>query len=871
MRNLAVFAALFITTAGAWAQRLPQSATPAHYQLTFRPDFSNNTFSGNETIDVAISAPTKIITINAVDIKFEKATITSGAAVQTAKLTTNADDQMATFTFENMVPAGPAKIAIHYTGVLNSKLRGLYLSETAHHKYAVTQFESTSARWAYPSFDEPAYKATFDITAIIDRGDTAISNGSIDSDTPGPGDKHTIKFTTTPKMSTYLVALAIGDWKCISDEQDGIPLRICSVPGKEAQGKYALEATKHILQFYDQYYGIKYPFKKLDQLAVPDFEAGAMENTGAIIYREALLLGDEKTMPEDAKRQIASVIAHEMAHQWFGDLVTMKWWDDIWLNEGFATWMASKPLQSWKPEWKVELDRVRRASQSMDVDSVKATRPIHTQASTPKQIDALFDGIAYGKTAAVLDMIESYLGPEEFRKGVSSYLSAHAYANATAEDFWTAMTVSSHKPVDKIMPSFVMQAGVPFVQLAARCENGNTKIDASQKRFFFDPALFGKTDSEVWQIPVCMKTVGESSSQHCELLTAKQQSLALQRCGWVFPDVNAVGYYRYGYEPQALQQKGPGGEQSLSSAERISLLDNEWALVRAGSHNVPDYLSLIESLRTDHTRVLVEEAIAHLTYIHRYLSTDSDRGAFQGFVRSYLQPMLTETGTTPKPGESPETSSLRAQVFRALGAIGDDPQVIAQSRELTKSYMADPISIEPNLAQAAVRVAADHGDAQLYDAFREKLKHVQTPQEYYTYFFALASFHDPALLTRTLEWSLTPAVRNQDLPIAGAVLQNPYGRPQSWDFVKSHYADYKKKSTSRGPRFIIAATGTFCDPALQKDAAEFLAQHPEPGTERQNKQEQENAGYCIEMKQREAIPLAKWLDQHKTVHSASGQ
>ncbi len=872
MRHFAIFTALWLVCAGAWAQRLPVSAIPNHYQLTFQPDFSNNTFTGGEAIDVSLPASTKTITLNAVDIKFDKVTVTSGANTQTAKVATNAEDQMATFTVDTPIPAGAAKIAIHYTGQLNSKLRGLYLSQTPRRKYAVTQFESTSARWAFPSFDEPAFKATFDITAIVDHADTAISNGTIDTDTPGPGDKHTIKFTTSPKMSTYLVALAVGDWKCISDEQDGIALRVCSVPGKEAQGRYALDATKHILEFYDHYYGIKYPFKKLDQLAVPDFEAGAMENTAAIFYRESLLLGDENTMPDNAKQSIASVIAHEMAHQWFGDLVTMNWWNDIWLNEGFATWMASKPLESWKPGWKVELDRVRRASQSMDVDSVRATRPIRNQATTPKQIDALFDGIAYGKTAAVLDMIESYLGPEEFRKGVSSYLSAHAYANATAEDFWTAMTNSSHKPVDKIMPSFVTQAGVPFVQLSANCDNAITKIQASQKRFFVDPELFSKDSGEVWQIPVCMKMVVDTAKaeSHCELLSSKRQTLNINGCGWVFPDAGAVGYYRYGYQPAALQQAGPSLEHSLNSAERISLLDNEWALVRSGDHRVPDYLSLLQSLRTDHTRVLVEESITQLTYIYRNLSTDSDRSAFQGFVRSYLQPMLNETGTTPKSGEPSETAALRAQVFRALGTIGDDPQVVAQSRELTKSYMADPHSVEPNLAQAAVRVSADHGDAALYDAFRQKLKNVQTPQEYYIYFYALAGFRDPALLQRTLEWSLTPDVRNQDLYITGAVLQNPYGKQQSWQFVKSHYAEYKKKASDRGPRFIINATGTFCDPSLQKDAAEFLAQHPEPGSERDLKREQENAAQCMQMKQRDAAPLAQWLNQHKEIYSASG-
>ncbi len=344
--------------------------------------------------------------------------------------------------------------------------------------------EAVDARVAFPSFDQPDYKATFDISAIVDKGDTAISNNQEISDTPGPGDKHTIKFATSPKMSSYLVALTVGDWKCASDSVDGIKLRVCTVPGKENLTRYPLEATKAILHYYNDYYGIKYPLAKLDQIAVPDFQAGAMENWGAIIYRETALLIDDKTASVGAKQGVAEVIAHEVAHQWFGDLVTMNWWDDIWLNEGFATWMTPHPLENWKPEWLVPQDTVENTMNSLSNDATKNTRPIHQAAEIRGEIESLFDGIAYGKTAAVLHMLESYLGHDAFRAGVNLYLKEHAYGNATASDFWSAMARSSKQAHRQDHANF-RHAGRASLTWASRpsATAATPRSNLSQKRY----------------------------------------------------------------------------------------------------------------------------------------------------------------------------------------------------------------------------------------------------------------------------------------------------------------------------------------------------------------------------------------------------
>ncbi|MGH9567735.1 MAG: M1 family metallopeptidase, partial [Candidatus Angelobacter sp.] len=341
--------------------------------------------------------------------------------------------------------------------------------------------------------------------------------------------KHTVHVATTPKMSSYLLAVAVGHFEFVEGSADGIPIRVWTTPGKKRLATFALETAEHVLQYYDHYFAIKYPYAKLDLIALPDFSAGAMENTACITFREVLLLLNQQRASLASKKRVASVIAHEMAHQWFGDLVTMQWWDDVWLNEGFATWMSSKPIEAWHPEWQIELSDVQETTQSLDVDSLENTRPIHQQAETPGQILELFDGIAYGKAAAVLRMLESYLGPETFQAGVNSYLKQHAYGNATATDFWTALAQASNKPVDKIMSTFVEQPGVPLVSVATKCAKNMENIVLDQRRYFYDRARFSanKTD-QLWMIPVCFKTEG-SPKEHtnCTLLQDQQQTASL--------------------------------------------------------------------------------------------------------------------------------------------------------------------------------------------------------------------------------------------------------------------------------------------------------------------------------------------------------
>jgi len=507
MRKTLSFVAFILALAPlARAQRLPELAAPDNYQLTIDVNLEKENFTGDETIAIHVLKPTSTIVLNAAEITLAEATITAGGKTQTAKVTPDEDKQMATLAFEQPLSAGPATLHIRYTGILNGQLRGLYLSKASNRKYAVSQLENTDARRMYPSFDEPIYKATFDLTAIIDKGDTALSNTKIVSDTPGPGDgKHTVKFATTPKMSSYLVALAVGDWQCAEDTADGIPIRVCGIPDKRPYADFALQAAVVTLKYYDQYFGIKYPYGKLDILGVSDFAPGAMENTGLVIARDLIFVDPKQSSYLLRKAVAQGLVAHEIAHQWFGDLVTMKWWDDVWLNEGFATWMSFKPMEAWKPEWNLETDAVRSSTNAMGTDSLSSTRAIEAHAETPAEIQELFDDIAYNKAAAVLRMVEGYVGPETFRKGVNAYLSKYSYSNASAEDFWNTIAETSHKPVDRIMADFVKQPGVPLVSLKTSCSGKNANVTVTQTRYFRDRALLEAGSKEKWDIPVCLK------------------------------------------------------------------------------------------------------------------------------------------------------------------------------------------------------------------------------------------------------------------------------------------------------------------------------------------------------------------------------
>src|SRR4051795_5123659 len=849
------------------AQRLPTNVIPVHYQLTFTPNLQDATFTGDEIIDVRVAKPTTTIAFNAAEIKFNSVVVETKGTTLNAKVTTDDDRQQANIIVPQALPVGPVRLHIAFTGILNDKLRGFYLSETPKRRYAVTQFEATDARRAFPCFDEPDKKATFDITLVVDKADTAISNEKLISDAPGPGDsKHTLKFATTKKLSTYLVAMLVGDFQCIEGSADNIPIRACATPDKKDQGKFALDAAEYIMHYYNDYFGVRYPFGKLDLIAIPDFEAGAMENAGAITFRDTALLLDDVHASVESKRGVAGVIAHEIAHQWFGDLVTMKWWDDIWLNEGFATFMTGKPLKAWHPEWRVDLDEVAGTNGSLAGDSTRSTRPIRQKAETRNEINALFDGIAYGKTAAVLRMQENWVGEETFRDGIRAYLKKYSYSNAAAEDWWGTMTTATKQPFDAVMKTFVDQTGAPLRQASEACAAAGTPtatttqdrrspntgppgggprtVPITQERVL--PKSVPPV-AQAWTIPICAHELGAAAGSPCRMISKATDSFTTMACDRpLFLSRNGAGYFVTDYSAD-MRAKLRAHLGEMPAAELISLHGNESLLMRSMREDIGEYLALLKAMPRPTERPLVNSIAGNIGFLDTRLVDDHNRAAWHAYVREVMRGYAPLTWDTPA-GETAEQRIMRANVLGVLGVEGEDPDVIAGARRIAQQYMNDPASVDPVIADRALPIAAFNGDEALFNQVLEHLKTAPNPETAARYRGLIPLFRDPKLIARAVEFVYSDEVRSQDLPgMAATLFFNPAAKQIGWNAAKSHWELLNQKiPTAIGA--ITGSTATFCDPAMKADVQSFFATHPAGAGERALKRALEAIDTCIAFK-----------------------
>ena len=840
------------------AQRLPTSVHPQHYVLHLSPDLASATFTGEETIDVTLDAASSTITLNAAEITFVAVTGASPNAEagnpQTAAVSLDAAKQQATFAFAHELPAGPVALHVRYTGLLNNQLRGFYLSKTKARNYAVTQFESTDARRAFPSFDEPAMKATFDIALTVDSRDTVISNTNQISDLPAGAGKHTLSFARTPKMSTYLVAFQVGDFECTSGSSEGIPIRACATPDKLALTHLALASAEHILHFYNTYFGIRYPMPKLDMIGIPDFEAGAMENFGCITYRETDMLVDERTAPVDARKRVVSVVAHEMAHQWFGDMVTMQWWDNLWLNEGFATWMAAKASAEFHPEWGFTEDAAANLQRTLDLDAQRTTHPIRATAETPAEINEMFDGISYGKGGAVLGMVEHFVTPEVFRQGVHNYLAAHLYANATAEDFWNAQTAASRLPVNIVMSSFVADPGVPLLTLAPVASQS---FSIRQSRFYLSSSVPAREDSRTWNVPVC------PLAGPCALLKATQATIAAPVAPAFFINAGSKGYYRSAYTPQQLQTLMPQAETALSAAERISLAGDQWALTSAGKQDVGTYLDLVVAYRNDPDPAVLHSLAEILRDIRDHVADSPELvGRFDAMLRTQFRPAFEAAGK-PSSRDDYARTARRAELFRLLGESGD-PGVLAEARRIVDGVLFSHKNEDPALADAAITLTAAHGDVALYERLLKLSQTEMDPVLEHQLLESLGDFADPALITRTLEYATSGAVRNQDSGgLIGQMLEQPGTREATWTWMQAHWDRVQVQLTPFSGQRIVGSASAFCSTARHADVSAFFTGHPVPAAERTLAKVLDSIDDCAALQAREQPHLARWLAQRR--------
>ena len=849
-----LFLALFWVD-GVLAQRLPQTVSPSHYDLVLTPDFATDSFLGDERITVTLEDAASSITLHAAEIEILEASAVVISGSLPAEVAYHESNETITLAFGQEIPAGQATLEIRFRGQLNHDLRGFYLGTSGGQPYAATQLEATDARRAFPCFDEPEWKATFDITLVIDKKLTAFSNGLQIASDDGPLDGQlTVRFETTPLIPTYLVAFVVGDFACLESKASKVPIRVCSSPEQVHLGRYAMDAVEWLVPFFENYFDIPFPFAKLDNIAVADFGAGAMENAGAIIYRDTALLVDDTRSSLRDRQRVTIVIAHEIAHQWFGDLVTMKWWDDLWLKEGFAEFMEMEAVGAWKPEWEPTLENASASAWPLGSDTLSDSRAIRAQAETPEEIGALFDGIAYGKTSAVLRMLQGYVGREAMRKGIRLYLARHSFANASAGDFIQALTDASEKPVARVMDSFINQPGVPRVRVASRCEDGDTIVALTQDRFFVDQNLLGTAPGSQWTVPICL------NERSCFLFEKRTSETRLPGCTDLpYINIEGRGYFVTDYSESYRERLIDGMWESLSPADRLVFLRDEWLLLKAGQRSIDDYLDLITGFSRETEPAVFAEFLGDFGVFNERLVTDDNRALFQMWVRRALTPISEQLGWDAVPYESESRGELRQSLMRTLGTLAADPGVVEPARQLTNAYF-EGLPIDPNLIAAAITLSAVHGDEELYERYLGKMRDSGTPQEYSLFLGSLGRFRESKLVQRTMELALSEEIRTQDMGrIMSGMAGNPVAKKISWDLLRDRWSEYQNRMPEQTHPFLLPYVGRgICDPSRLAEFRSFAK--GKQFNAKEMAETYEIVNNCIAFKERHQDGFSEWLE-----------
>jgi len=809
--------------------RLPANVVPFSYELVLEPDLEEATFAGEVTIVVEVVEATSQVVLNAIDLQIDYADVEG----QTAGVTLDAEHERATLHLKDPLEPGPAGVHIRFRGVLNDKLRGFYRStfkdsNGAEHTIATTQFESTDARRAFPCWDEPSLKATFAITLVVPEGLFAVSNAAVLTEARTGNGRRRVSFDHTMKMSTYLVAFIVGPLAATEAvDVDGVPLRVIAPPERLALAPFALEAGAAALRAYTDFFGIPYPGGKLDLVAIPDFAFGAMENLGCVTFRETALLVDQAQGSQADLMRVADVVNHEIAHMWFGDLVTMKWWNGIWLNEAFATFMELKATDAFRPEW----DRwtsfgVERAA-AFSVDSLAATRPIEFPVVSPAEAEGMFDILTYQKGCAVMRMLEQYVGEDGFRDGLRLYMATHAYGNTETGDLWDAIEEATRLPIRATMDSWILQGGFPLVTATLAADGASVTLE--QERFRLLPTTSGTEDEPRWSVPVVFRT--STGNVHKVLLSDASTTVALDaKADWLVVNAGASGFYRARYASGLLQALLDDlASAELAPLERHTLASDAHAAVLAGQAPVTDLFEVIRALAGDDDPDVWTALASSLTFLSRVARGGDAEPLVAALVREVAGPALTRLGWEPVADEGDRTAALRGVLVALLGGAGCDDEVRAKAKALFEAWLANRASVPPDLVGAVLHTTARQGDPDDYERILERFRNAATPQEELRSLAALSSVEDPALHSRTVELYLSTEVRTQNGPLVlGAALGSPVGGRQAWETIRQRWDEINERYPSNTISRLLQGLAAQADPALAADARAFLSEHPLP-------------------------------------------
>jgi puromycin-sensitive aminopeptidase len=848
------------------SHRLPRNVEPRRYELVISPDLDRATFRGEEQVQVVVHEATSQIILNALELAIESADLVSDTgSVLSGRVELEEESGRAAIALSAEATPGPWTLRTRFSGTINDKLRGFYRStfelDGTSRVIATTQFEATDARRAFPCWDEPDRKAVFSISLDADGGLTAISNTAPVEETDLGDGRRRVRFADTMPMSTYLVAFVVGPLDLTDPvDVDGVPLRIAYVPGKDHLTGFALEVGAHALRFFSGWFGIPYPSDKLDLIALPDFAFGAMENLGAVTFRESVLLIDPSAASRVELERVADVISHEIAHMWFGDLVTMRWWNGLWLNEAFATFMEMLCVDDFRPDWHRWVTFGLSRAAAMRTDGLPSTRPIEFPVERPEEAEGMFDILTYEKGAGVLRMLERYLGAEPFRSGIGRYLADHSHGNAETTDLWDAIEAASGEPARTTMDSWIFQGGHPVVTVTPR--DGDEALVLDQRPFRYLPDRAG-TDAigSGWRVPVLLRAGVNGEVEHQRVLL-DEGGVTASFSGpveWVVANAGGWGFYRvrYGSDLQARLTADLG---RLDALERFNLVSDAWASSLAGLTEVADFVDLAGGLRSERDPDVWAVVVAALGFLDRVV-TDEERAKSEAFVRFLLTPAFRSVGWERKPGEGERTGTLRSTLLEALGTIGGDFEVRERSARLHADFLADKAPLDPELAGAIVSVVASTGGAAEYDAFLDRFRHPRTPQEELRYMYALARFEEADLVARTLELSRSE-VRTQNAPfLIQILLGNRTGGPQAWAFVKERWEELLARLPDNTiPRMVEGVSALWRPPELAADVHAFFAAHPLRSGQRTLQQTLERLDVNQAFAAREAPGLGGLLD-----------
>jgi len=857
--------------------KLPKEVVPTDYSIRIVPNIDKSvsrtdssrgelTFTGTETVKLNVRSPVHQLVLNALELENTEASL-DGKALPKSAIKTDREKELLTLALPSELARGDHTLALSFSGKINQQGQGLFYMH--YHEQGSgtkkimlgTQFEATDARRFFPCWDEPVFRARFQLTAVVPENWLAVSNMPVESENKIAGGKE-VRFAPTPPMSSYLNVFAAGDLDLIESRSGPTQIRVIATKGKAKLGRHALEATAQILQYYNDYFGVPYPLPKLDQIALPGGFGGAMENWGGITYYESTLLFDPKNSSADTKQNIYEVLAHEMAHQWFGDLVTMAWWDNLWLNEGFASWMGTKCTAHFNPQWEVWLrrnlprDPTRRVGiakeQAMESDARSTTHAIQQPIATEAEANSAFDDITYKKGQSFLRMLESFLGEDVFRDGIRRYIAAHKYSNSTTADLWNALSEASKKPVGEIAAGWTEQPGFPLVRVKREAEG---KVRLTQERFAVN---FKNAPPLQWKIPLTYSLVGEAPATL--LMTSKignLQNIPADRA--LKLNVNGAGNYRVEYDEPSwnlLLEALP----KLGVEDRVNLLSDAWALVQPDRASVSLYFGLVEKLPPSTELAEREQIINVLDFINRLFVGSPEREKFQRYAQSLLRPTFETLGWEPKEGQPPTAGNLRADLINTLGDL-NDPEIITGCRERFEKYLANPASLAPDLRPPVLAVVGRYADEKNWTNLHELGLKTTSIEEKQNYYNALAEAIDPKLVKKTLPIALTDELPTSRAIFLVAGVARDSGHPDiAWEFAKANMKALLAKSDAVGVNRFAPSLFTFFPDDLRADELKSYAKDNLPSASAPEVAKAvDEIQFRAEFKKRLATQLRAWV------------